>query len=181
DSTQHLKPYGVKLFLSADCNAPHRGVSAVLVFPQEVQAPSTPLCVVLDGNAMLFSNEMGQVFQEQGLEGAVPMGEESSVLLYFQGSLKAFAMHLGKMCKKFSQEKSPVRTYLVTTCSGQDMGIRAVKTLQKWGLQIDEAFFMDRAPKGPILTQIQPPSFFGNRLHNIQEAQNVAVPSAWVP
>lgn len=62
------------------------GVSAALVFQQEVQAPSTPLRVVFDGDAVLFSNETDQVFQEQGLEGAVqyerameavPMGEVS--------------------------------------------------------------------------------------------------------
>lgn len=62
------------------------GVSAALVFQQEVQAPSTPLRVVFDGDAVLFSNETDQIFQEQGLEEAVqyeqamedvPMGEVS--------------------------------------------------------------------------------------------------------
>lgn len=62
------------------------GVSAALVFQQEVQAPSTPLRVVFDGDAVLFSNETDQIFQEQGLEGAVqyerameaiPIGEVS--------------------------------------------------------------------------------------------------------
>lgn len=90
-------------------------------------------------------------------------------------------MHLGKMRKKFGQEKSPIRTYLVTARSGRDMGIRAIRTLREWGLPIDEAFFMDGAPKGPILAQIQPHIFFDDGLHNIQEAQNVGVPSAWVP
>ncbi|KAI1238007.1 hypothetical protein IHE44_0014108 [Lamprotornis superbus] len=97
------------------------------------------------------------------------------------GPLKAFAMHLGKMRKKFGQEKSPIRTYLVTARSGRDMGIRAIRTLREWGLPIDEAFFMDGAPKGPILAQIQPHIFFDDGLHNIQGAQNVGVPSAWVP
>lgn len=62
------------------------GVSAALIFQQEVQAPSTPLRVVFDGDAVLFSDETDQIFQEQGLEGAVqyerameavPMGEVS--------------------------------------------------------------------------------------------------------
>lgn len=62
------------------------GVSAALVFQQEVQAPSTPLRVAFDGDAVLFSDETDQVFREQGLEGAmqyerameaVPMGEVS--------------------------------------------------------------------------------------------------------
>ncbi|NXW00006.1 5NT1A nucleotidase, partial [Fregetta grallaria] len=185
DSTQYLRSHGVKLFLSADrtdvCNALWRGVSAALVFQQEVQAPSTPLRVVFDGDAVLFSNETDQVFQEQGLEGAVEYERAMEAVPMGEGPLKAFAMHLGKIRKKFSQENSPIRTYLVAACSGRDMGIRAVKTLRQWGLTIDEAFFMDGAPKGPILTQIQPHIFFDNGLHNIQGAQDVGVPSAWVP
>ena len=105
----------------------------------------------------------------------------SGVLVCLQGPMKAFAMHLGKIRKKFSQEESPIRTYLVTARSGRDMGIRAIKTLREWGLAIDEAFFMDGAPKGPILAQIQPHIFFDDGLHNIQGAQDVGVPSAWVP
>ncbi|NXQ94205.1 5NT1A nucleotidase, partial [Sagittarius serpentarius] len=194
DSTQYLKSHGVKLFLSADrtdvCNALRRGdltlpclagVSAALVFQQEVQAPSTPLRVVFDGDAVLFSDETDQVFREQGLEGAVQYERAMEAVPMGEGPLKAFAMHLGKMRKKFSQEKSPIRTYLVTARSGRDMGIRAIKTLREWGLAIDEAFFMDGAPKGPILAQIQPHIFFDDGLHNIQGAQNEGVPSAWVP
>ncbi|XP_013813272.2 cytosolic 5'-nucleotidase 1A-like [Apteryx mantelli] len=185
DSTQYLKSHQVKLFLSADrtdvCNALRRGVSAALVFQQEVQTPSTQLRVVFDGDAVLFSDETDQVFREKGLEGAVRYERAMEAVPMGEGPLKAFAMHLGKMRKKFSQEKSPIRTYLVTARSGRDMGIRAIKTLREWGLAIDEAFFMDGAPKGPILTQIQPHIFFDDGLHNIQGAQEVGVPSAWVP
>uniref|UniRef100_A0A8D2P7X6 5NT1A nucleotidase n=1 Tax=Zosterops lateralis melanops TaxID=1220523 RepID=A0A8D2P7X6_ZOSLA len=182
DSTQYLKSHGVKLFLSADrtdvCNALRRGVFSP---PSHVQAPSTPLRVVFDGDAVLFSDETDQIFQEQGLEGAVQYERAMEAIPIGEGPLKAFAMHLGKMRKKFGQEGSPIRTYLVTARSGRDMGIRAIKTLREWGLPIDEAFFMDGAPKGPILAQIQPHIFFDDGLHNIQGAQNVGVPSAWVP
>ncbi|XP_027661136.2 cytosolic 5'-nucleotidase 1A-like isoform X2 [Falco cherrug] len=168
---------GVRIINSAK----HYGVSAALVFQQEVQTPSNPLRVVFDGDAVLFSDETDQVFQEQGLERAVEYERAMEAVPMGEGPLKAFAMHLGKMRKKFSQEKSPIRTYLVTARSGRDMGIRAIKTLREWGLAIDEAFFMDGAPKGPILAQIQPHIFFDDRLYNIQGAQNVGVPSAWVP
>ncbi|NXQ03982.1 5NT1A nucleotidase, partial [Vidua macroura] len=185
DSTQYLKSHSVKLFLSGDrtdvCNALQRGVSAALVFQQEVQAPRTPLHMVFDGDVVFFSDETDQIFQEQGLEGAVQYERAMETVPIGKGPLKASAMHLGKMRKKFGQEKSPIRTYLVTARSGRDMGIRAIKTLREWGLPTDEAFFMDGAPKGPILAQIQPHIFFDNRLHNIQGAQNVGVPFAWVP
>uniref|UniRef100_A0A8D0G9X3 Cytosolic 5'-nucleotidase 1A n=1 Tax=Sphenodon punctatus TaxID=8508 RepID=A0A8D0G9X3_SPHPU len=185
DSTQYLKTHNVKLFLSADrkdvCNALRRGVSAALVFQQEVQAPNTQLRVVFDGDAVLFSDETDRIFQEKGLEGAVAYEKMMEAVPMGEGPLKAFAVQLGKMRKKFSQEDSPIRTYLVTARSGRDMGIRAIKTLREWGLVIDEAFFMDGAPKGPILSKIQPHIFFDDGLHNIQGAQNVGIPSALVP
>ncbi|NXX80209.1 5NT1A nucleotidase, partial [Urocolius indicus] len=185
DSTQYLKSHRVKLFLSADktdvCNALQRGVSAALVFQQDIQGPRIPLRVAFDGDAVLFSDETDQVFREQGLEGAKQYEREMEDVPMGAGPLKAFAMHLGKMRQKFSQEDSPIRTYLVTARSGRDMGTRALKTIREWGLDIDEAFFMDGAPKGPILAQIQPHIFFDDGLQNIQGAQNVGVPSAWVP
>uniref|UniRef100_A0A8B9Z552 5NT1A nucleotidase n=1 Tax=Buteo japonicus TaxID=224669 RepID=A0A8B9Z552_9AVES len=187
-SPGYLKSHGVKLFLSADrtdvCNALRRGEFSP---PSHIRKPttlfpsSTPLRVVFDGDAVLFSDETDKVFREQGLEGAMQYERAMEAVPMGEGPLKAFAMHLGKMRKKFSQEKSPIRTYLVTARSGRDMGIRAIKTLREWGLAIDEAFFMDGAPKGPILAQIQPHIFFDDGLHNIQGAQNVGVPSAWVP
>lgn len=62
----------------------HTGVSAALIFQQKIQAPTTQLRVVFDGDAVLFSDETDCVFREKGLEGAVeyeksmegvPMGE----------------------------------------------------------------------------------------------------------
>lgn len=76
------------------------GVSAALVFQQEVQAPSTPLRVAFDGDAVLFSDETDQVFQEQGLEGAmqyerameaVPIGEVSKVATVSMSTVRLLA------------------------------------------------------------------------------------------
>ncbi|XP_053108162.1 cytosolic 5'-nucleotidase 1A-like [Hemicordylus capensis] len=185
DSTQYLKTHNVKLFLSADRkdvrNALQRGVSAALIFQQEIQTPNTQLRVVFDGDAVLFSDETERVFREEGLEGAIKYEKHMENVPMGEGPLKTFALHLGKMRKMFDQGDSPIRTYLVTARSGRDMGIRAIKTLREWGLAIDEAFFMDGAPKGPILSKIQPHIFFDDGLHNIQGARDVGIPSALVP
>lgn len=185
DSTQYLKTHNVKLFLSADrtdvCNALQRGVSAALIFQQKIQAPTTQLRVVFDGDAVLFSDETDCVFREKGLEGAVEYEKSMEGVPMGEGPLKNFALHLGKMRKKFGQEDSPIRTYLVSARGGREMGSRAIITLREWGLAIDEAFFMDGAPKGPILSEIQPHIFFDDALHNIQNAQDLGVPSALVP
>lgn len=65
-----------------------------------MQAPSTPLRVAFDGDAVLFSDETDQVFQEQGLEGAmqyerameaVPIGEVSKVATVSTSTVRLLA------------------------------------------------------------------------------------------
>ncbi|KAL7992112.1 hypothetical protein Chor_016368 [Crotalus horridus] len=148
---------------------------------QEIQAPRAQLRIVFDGDAVLFSDETDRVFHEKGLEEAVEYEKIMETVPMGEGPLKAFALHLGKMRKKFGQEDSPIRIYLVTARSGCDMGIRIIKTLREWGLSTDEAFFMAGAPKGPILSKIQPHIFFDDNFHNIKGAQDVGIPSALVP
>ncbi|XP_043828644.1 cytosolic 5'-nucleotidase 1A-like [Dromiciops gliroides] len=185
DSTQYLRDHRVGLFLSADktdvCNALRRGVPAALIFQQEVQAPSTQLRLAFDGDAVLFSNETDRVFQERGLQGAMQYEKDLEAVPIGEGPMKAFAMRLGRLREKFGVDDSPVRTYLVTARSKGDMSLRALNTLQAWGLRLDEIFFMDGAPKGPTLAQICPHIFFDDSMHNIQGAQDAGVPSALVP
>ncbi|XP_074086886.1 cytosolic 5'-nucleotidase 1A-like [Macrotis lagotis] len=185
DSTQYLQDLHVRLFLSADktdvCNALRRGVPAALIFQQEVQAPSTQLRLAFDGDAVLFSDETDRVFRERGLQGAMQYERALEAVPIGEGPMKAFAMQLGRLREKFSPEDSPVRTYLVTARSKGDMSVRALNTLQAWGLVLDEIFFMDGAPKGPTLVQIRPHIFFDDSMPNIQGAQDAGVPSALVP
>lgn len=102
------------------------GVSAALVFQQEVQAPSTPLRVVFDGDAVLFSDETDQIFQEQGLEGAlqyerameaIPIGDVSMPPC-FHGHPQALQSLLLGLCREQSEKhKSLQIPYASTTQS----------------------------------------------------------------
>lgn len=184
DSTEYLPKCHVKLFLSANRvdvhNAAKRGIPSAVMFQQEVVAVTDQLRIAFDGDCVLFSGQTDHVFEKEGLFMAkvyetfmkrIPMGE---------GPLKKFAMLLGEVRKKFGREDSPLRTYLVTARSSRNMGIRAIKTLRHWGLEIDEAFLMDGAPKGPILNVIKPHMFFDDGLHHVEEAQNIGIPAALV-
>ncbi|XP_078538879.1 cytosolic 5'-nucleotidase 1A-like isoform X1 [Lissotriton helveticus] len=185
DSTLYLKSNNVKLFLSLDrldvCNALKRGVSAAMLFQQELHPPTNQLRVAFDGDSVLFSDETDRVFREKGLDEAVKYEKSMETVPMGKGPLLEFAMLLGKIRKNFDCEGGPLRTYLVTARSGRDMGIRTIRTLRQWGLAIDEAFFMVGAPKGPILRQIRPHIFFDDGEHNIEGALDVGIPSAWVP
>ncbi|XP_078538880.1 cytosolic 5'-nucleotidase 1A-like isoform X2 [Lissotriton helveticus] len=159
----------------------HYGVSAAMLFQQELHPPTNQLRVAFDGDSVLFSDETDRVFREKGLDEAVKYEKSMETVPMGKGPLLEFAMLLGKIRKNFDCEGGPLRTYLVTARSGRDMGIRTIRTLRQWGLAIDEAFFMVGAPKGPILRQIRPHIFFDDGEHNIEGALDVGIPSAWVP
>ncbi|XP_043915738.1 cytosolic 5'-nucleotidase 1B-like [Protopterus annectens] len=184
DSTEYLPKCNVKLFLSANQvdvhNAAKRGIPSAVMFLQEVVAVTDQLRIAFDGDSVLFAGQTDHVYEKEGLYMAkvyetfmkkIPMGE---------GPLKKFAMLLGEIRKKFGREDSPLRTYLLTARSSRNMGIRAIKTLRHWGLEIDEAFLMNGAPKGPILNVIKPHMFFDDGLHNVEQALDIGVPAALV-
>ncbi|XP_072905565.1 cytosolic 5'-nucleotidase 1A [Hemitrygon akajei] len=184
DPSKYLRSQNVMLFLSACetsvCNALKRGIPAALTIHQEYAASKEQLRVAFDGDSVLFSDETDAVYREKGLEEVVKYEKNMEHVPIGEGPLKKFAMILGEMKKKFHPEDDPICTYLVTARSGNDMGIRVIKTLREWGLKIDEAFFMAGAPKGPILYQIQPHIFFDDNSDNINGAREFGVPTGHV-
>uniref|UniRef100_UPI00398E4F6D cytosolic 5'-nucleotidase 1A isoform X2 n=1 Tax=Pristiophorus japonicus TaxID=55135 RepID=UPI00398E4F6D len=185
DPSKYLHSHEVKLFLSACessvCNAQKKGIPAALMMQQHCLTANEQLKVAFDGDSVLFSDETDLVYREKGLDGVIQHEKDLENVPMGEGPFKIFAMILGEMKKKFSQEDDPICTYLVTARSGNDLGIRAIKTLREWGLKIDEAFFMAGAPKGPILSYIQPHIFFDDNAINISGARAVGTPAALVP
>ena len=105
-----------------------------------------------------------------------------SGIYFMQGPLKPFAQALGRMQSKLNAkyDPSPLRTYIVTSRDCGYGGERAMNTLNSWGLAIDELFFMDGAPKGPILKAIKPHIFFDDQTKHIETAKRVGAPAAHV-
>lgn len=99
---------------------------------------------------------------------------------YFQGPLSKFFRALVRLQQKFNKN-CPIRTYLVTSRGTSSPGLRALKTLQKDNLEIDEAFFLCGAHKGPVLKAINPHIFFDDQIPHIDEALHNGVIGAHVP
>lgn len=99
--------------------------------------------------------------------------------------MKGFLETLGKLQKKFYAKGQrldcPIRTYLVTARSAASSGIRALKTLRAWGLEIDEALFLAGAPKGPMLEKIRPHIYFDDQMFHVEGAAEMGTIAAHVP
>lgn len=100
-----------------------------------------------------------------------------------QGPLTEFFKALVYLHKKFSDrnQNSPIRTYLVTSRGTTSPGIRALKTLQEKKLEINEAFFLSGAHKGPVLKAIKPHIFFDDQMPHVDGALQNGVIGAHVP
>lgn len=185
--TEYLTAYSTNLYLSTDHGkvkeALDSGIPAATLLPSTTSQELDELRVAFDGDAVLFSDEAEIVAKAEGLHRFFENETEKEEIPLEKGPLIQFAWVLGKMQKKFRLQNvhCPIRTYLVTARSAASSGARAMKTLRTWGLEIDEAFFMAGAPKGPILDKIKPHLFFDDQVDNIASGREYGLPAAHVP
>jgi len=185
--TGYLQAYSTNLYLSADGEkvkeATEQGIPAATLMPNTISHEMDELRVAFDGDAVLFSDEAEVIAKTEGLHAFFQSETAKEHIPLEKGPLIQFAFVLGKMQKKFRDAGGhcPIRTYLVTARSAASAGGRAMKTLRTWGLEIDEAFFMAGAPKGPLLREIKPHIFFDDQVANVQSGLEFGLPAAHVP
>ncbi|XP_008576266.1 PREDICTED: cytosolic 5'-nucleotidase 1B-like [Galeopterus variegatus] len=177
----YLKAYLTNLYLSADSEkvqeAIQEGIASATMFDgaKDMTFCDTQLRVAFDGDAVLFSDESEHIAKEHGLDKFCQHETLFENKPLAQGPLKGFLEDLGRLQKKFYAKDErllcPIRTYLVTARSAASAGARVLKTLRRWGLEIDEALFLAGAPKGPILMKIRPHIFFDDHMFHIEGAQ----------
>nr|XP_048295662.1 cytosolic 5'-nucleotidase 1B isoform X4 [Myodes glareolus] len=187
----YLKAYLTNLYLSADSEkvqeAIKEGIASATMFAgaKDMAYCDTQLRVAFDGDAVLFSDESEHIAKEHGLDKFFQHETLFENKPLAQGPLKGFLEDLGKLQKKFYAKDErllcPIRTYLVTARSAASSGARVLKTLRRWGLEIDEALFLAGAPKGPILVKIRPHIFFDDQMFHIESAQKFGTITAHVP
>eukprot|EP00069_Balaena_mysticetus_P001354 bmy_03841T0 len=175
----YLKAYLTNLYLSADSEKVQEAIQ------EDMAYCDTQLRVAFDGDAVLFSDESDHITKEHGLDKFFQHEALFENKPLAQGPLKGFLEDLGRLQKKFYAKDErlccPIRTYLVTARSAASSGARVLKTLRRWGLEIDEALFLAGAPKGPILVKIRPHIFFDDHMFHIEGAQKFGTITAHVP
>uniref|UniRef100_G1U4F7 5'-nucleotidase, cytosolic IB n=1 Tax=Oryctolagus cuniculus TaxID=9986 RepID=G1U4F7_RABIT len=187
----YLKAYLTNLYLSSDSEkvqeAIQEGIASATMYDgaKDMAYCDTQLRVAFDGDAVLFSDESEHNVKEHGLDKFFQHETTFENKPLAQAPLKGFLEDLGRLQKKFYAKDErllcPIRTYLVTARSAASSGARVLKTLRRWGLEIDEALFLAGAPKGPILVKIRPHIFFDDQMFHIQGAQKCGTIAAHVP
>jgi 5'-nucleotidase len=190
-----LELWKADLFLSADeadvAEALAQGFPAGLVWPQPAKIEPHPdeLRVALDADACIFSAESEQFFQAAGGGSKDPATRDVAVAAFRKreylmsgepmapGPMKPFLAGLHRLQEAFPGK---VRTGIFTM---RDAGAveRCLRTLNGWGVEVDEAFPLGGADKAPFLVRWGPSLFVDDGARHCALAASSGIPTAQVP
>jgi len=127
------------------------------------------LRIAFDGDAVIFSDESEKIFQEQGLKAFHENEMLSENVELKAGPFKSFLVSLQKIQSTFPEENNPIRTALVTARSAPSHK-RVIHTMRKWGIRIDESFFLGGLDKGIFLREFAADIFFDDQQQHCNSA-----------
>jgi len=185
DISNYLKAFKVDLFLSADdedvASAIQNGVAAAKILPSHKDVHNSlgdQVRIAFDGDAVLFSEESELIYQEHGLDAFIQHEIENKNNPLEKGPFAKLLLTIAAIQEKFKDKVSPIRTALVTARSAPTHE-RVIKTLNIWGVRIDEAFFLGGGEKYEILEAFGADIFFDDQDVHLELSSSV-VPSAKV-
>jgi len=163
----YMESFGASLFLSTHAEDVRRtleaGFAAAMVLPGRNNRPdSDQLRIAFDGDAVLFSDEAERIFQEHGLEAFSNSEKQAAQTPLRVGPFMPFLTALHQIQSAYPVDNNPIRTALVTARSAPAHK-RVILTLRKWGIRIDESFFLGGNPKGPFLKAFGADIFFDDQ------------------
>nr|MBQ8252547.1 5'-nucleotidase [Lachnospiraceae bacterium] len=184
----YLEAFHTDLFLSAheddvqsaiDC-----GIAAGIICSDGIHTYSqsdvpAQIRIAFDGDAVIFSDESEQIYQERGLEAFEENERLQAQNPLKEGPFAGFLRLLSEIQKEFPGQEVPIRTALVTArCAPAHE--RVIRTLRAWDVRVDEAFFLGGIPKRDFLKAFGAHIFFDDQVVHTLAASEV-VPSARVP
>jgi len=172
----YVSPFGANLFLSTSPEdvrkALDAGIAAATILPSNVEESSDneQLKIAFDGDSVLFSDESERIYKEQGLKAFTDNEQQTAKDPLNAGPFKDFLIALNHLQTQFDEDKTPIRTALVTARSAPAHE-RVIRTLRSWGIRIDEAIFLGGMGKGPFLKSFGADIFFDDQQGHCDSAR----------
>jgi len=162
-TSRYVPAFGAHLFLSADTDDVRRaledGYAAATIFPSVFRNETDELRMAFDGDAVLFSDEAERIYQSAGLAAFAESERDAAATPLSGGPFKDFLAALHRIQADFPEDRSPIRTALVTARSAPAHE-RVIRTLRAWNIRIDEALFLGGLDKGEFLRAFVADIFF---------------------
>jgi 5'-nucleotidase len=183
-----IRAWNVDLFLSNEDSDVHSAMAAgtaaarLQLPPEETsEVPSDEVRFAFDGDAVLFDAESDQIYADLGLDAFLLHESQNAEVPMKRGPFGQFLHKLAILRKQVVRQdgSSRVRIALVTARNAPAHA-RVVYTFRAWGTPADEAHFVGRHEKAPILKAIGAHIFFDDQERHVLSASNV-VPAGLVP
>ncbi|XP_038656067.1 cytosolic 5'-nucleotidase 1A-like isoform X2 [Scyliorhinus canicula] len=176
----YLKAYHTNLYLSSDpmkvANALSEGIAAATMchLDKDAQLSEKQLRVAFDGDSFIQQEQEDKSKKDYMLSKSAHDLESKSAS---QATLVGFLESLGRLQKKFYAKNErlncPIRIYLIVKKGGSAAGLKALKTIRSWGLDVDEAFILSGLPANELLNKIAPHIYFDEQ--TLQPTSSAAI------
>jgi len=184
----YIDAFDIDLFLSKDTKdvqsvIDSKSCAAAYIYapPKEFKPTDNRVKIAFDADAVLFSDESEHRYKTEGIEAFHKYEKDHENEPLGEGPFAKLLMKLSKIQDELptSIELSPLRIAIVTARNAPSH-MRVIKTLRKWGVYVDEAYFLGGLSKDKVLKAFGAHIFFDDQDVHLAESSKV-VPSGRVP
>lgn len=190
-----MRAYGMKLFLSANKDDVDEATALGLAAGRVVGSPShfavdrtseRDLRIAFDFDAVIVDDSAEQVYATQGITGYHRHESAHQALPLPHGPMRDLLGAINRIQELEHERESHDSAYRrrlfvsIVTARNAPAHIRAINTLDAWGLRVNDAFFLGGWDKAPVLEILKPHIYFDDQMENL-EAASALVPCVHVP
>lgn len=184
----YIGAFDVDLFLSMDVQdvqavIDSRACAAALIYapPENFDPLDNRVKIAFDADAVLFSDESELRYKTEGMDAFHQYEAEHEEEPLAEGPFANLLIKLSRIQEHLPTriELSPLRLAIVTARNAPSH-MRVIKTLRRWGVYVDEAYFLGGLPKDNVLKAFGAHIFFDDQDAHLERSSKV-VPSGKVP
>lgn len=184
----YIDAFDIDLFLSKDVKdvqavIDSKSCAAAYIYapPKEFKPSDNRVKIAFDADAVLFSDESEHRYKTKGIEAFHLYEQEHENDALSEGPFAKLLIKLSKIQDELPTtiELSPLRLAIVTARNAPSH-MRVIKTLRKWGVYVDEAYFLGGLTKDKVLKAFGAHIFFDDQEVHLAESSKF-VPSGRVP
>lgn len=184
----YIDAFDIDLFLSKDLTdvqavIDSKNSAAAFIYepPTEFSPSDNRVKIAFDADAVLFSDESEHRYKTEGMEAFHEYERTHEDEPLGEGPFAKLLIKLSKIQDELPTtiELSPLRLAIVTARNAPSH-MRVIKTLRKWGVYVDEAYFLGGLSKDKVLKAFGAHIFFDDQEVHLKDSSKV-VPSGKVP
>jgi len=182
---KYIPSFGVSLFLSANAKdvkeAINAGYSAGMIINSKIKddKKDQELRIAFDYDGVVADDSAQQMYDKKGLKKWASSEKKNIKIPHGPGPLKNFIAQLSYIRKlelarqKKDKKYKRVLKIAIITAREAPAHERMVNTLKKWGIPVDESFFLGGSSKKPIVEAMKPHMYFDDQISNFTDIYKI--------